>query len=881
MRGGRLDRLRAIFGRERVEQDVDEEFAAHIAHRIDDLTESGVDPAEARARAEAEFGDRGRLRRATVQAGSAAGPRGPRGPGGSVRREVEWALRQLRRAPGFAGVASLTLMLGIGAAVAIVSVVRAVVLDPLPFSEPHRLVALEMRTPAGDPFSTAEPAFLEWRERMGTLSDVGAYAGRTETLRSPGEPRALVRGYANAGLLEMLGVEPAVGRLFTADEDRPGEPAPVALLGRDLWIERFGGAPDAVGRTVDIDGRVLEVVGVLPEAVHVLFGGPVDLLTPLAASPAMDRGEHYLDVVARLAPGATLEQAREELEAVTAWQSDTYAEDRGWGGAMEALEVDLLGAQTIRAGWVLLAAAGLLLAMACVNVSNLLLARATVRRGEMGLRAVLGAGRGALVRQLALESGVLAVLGSGLGVLFAALALPVVRRLGDGRLPRLEGADVDLLGVAVACGVAALTVGIFGTVPALNAGRGALARGLRGAGRDGGAAGAGARRLLVATQVAASVVLLVGTGLLFRSFMRLNQVDPGFEVDGRIAVSLAMPDAAYSWQDRGPLVQEILRLGREVPGVEALGATSVDPFSGYALANFVAASDRMPDRAADFTPIHWRVVTPGFFDAVGLDVRAGRAFTDGDDGREGVPVVVGERLAEHLYGSPAEALGRDLVWGDPDGSRLRIVGVVETMRDVWLDREPMYLVYRPHRHIPWASMTLVARVRAGTAGSAAAGLRDAVRAAAPGVAVPEVRALEATLERALAEPRFNLVLLAAFAAVGLALAVVGLYGLTAFEVRGRFREIGIRMSLGAEASSLVGGFVVRRLGLAAAGLAVGLAVAWYAARWLDALLFETSPRDPLTWILVVLVVTLTTAVAAWIPARWASRVDPREVLSAE
>ncbi|MEQ9569823.1 MAG: ABC transporter permease, partial [Longimicrobiales bacterium] len=561
MRAGGREGLRRLLGRARVEQEVDDEFAAHIEHRIDDLIEAGVAPDEARARAETEFGDRARLRRATVAAGSQGRVEGGSGgrPGDGVFRDLSWALRQLRRSPGFAVVAGLTLMLGIGAAVAIVSVVRAVVLDPLPFDAPDRLVALEMRTPAGDPFSTSEPAFLEWRERLAGVSDVGAFAGRPETLRNPGEPRALVRGYANAGFLEMLGVEPRLGRTFTAAEDRPGEAAPVALLGHDLWIERFGGSPDAVGRTLDIDGRVFEVVGVLPADLDVLFGRPADVLTPLGADPAMDRGEHYLDVVARLAPGVGVDDARRDLEAVAGWQSDTHEADRGWSAALQPLDVALLGDATIRAGWVLMAAAVLLLVMACVNVSNLLLARATARRGELGLRAVLGAGRGALVRQLTVESAVLALMGTGLGLLFAAAALPVVRRLGEGRIPRLEGAQVDPAAAIGACVVAAVAVGLFGLAPVFGLRRRALADGLRSGGRGGAGTGAGARRVLVTAQVAASVVLLVGTGLLFRSFVRLSRVDPGFETAGRLAVSVAMPDAAYSWQERGPLMQEVLR----------------------------------------------------------------------------------------------------------------------------------------------------------------------------------------------------------------------------------------------------------------------------------------------------------------------------------
>lgn len=878
MSGRWRDRLHPLLGQARMEREVEEEFATHIEHRADDLVESGLDPVEARRQAEREFGDRARLRRDTVRAGSETEAR-DRSSGWA--RDLSWAVRQLRRSPGFAAVACLTLMLGIGTAVTILSVVRTVVIDPLPFSTPDRLLALEARTPDGGEFSVSEPTFLEWRDRMRTVEAVGAYSGRTETLRAPGDARAVVRGYANAGLLELLGVATPIGRPFAADEDRPGEPAPVALLGRDLWRERFGGDPEVVGQTVDIDGRVLEVIGVLPAGVDLLLGRGIDLLTPLAANPAVDRGEHYLDVVARMAPGVTVAEVTRDLEEVTAWQSQTFEEDRGWSAALEPLERALLGDATIRAGWVLLAGAVLLLAMACVNVSNLLLARATARRGELGLRAVLGADRKTLLRQLAVESGLLTVLGTGLGLLLTAGALPLVRRLGAGRLPRLEAAGVDPAMAALACLFTAATVLLFGLAPMIGLRRDALASGLRGVGRGSGSGGGGLRRILVAAQVAASVVLLVGTGLLARSFMQLSRVDPGFETNDRVTIALAMPDAAYTWQERGPLMREILLRGTAVPGVEALGATSVDPFSGFALANFVARRDRMPERAADFTPIHWRVVTPGFFDAMGLEVRAGRGFTDADQGEDVDPVVVGQGLAERFFGTASDALGRELVWGDPEGSVLQIVGVVERLRDVRIDQESEFMVYRTHAGIPWAAMTLVARLRPGADAAVAGGLREAVRGAAPGIAVPEVQSLKDTLDRALAEPRFNLMLMAAFAVVGLALAVVGLYGLTAFEVRRSFREIGIRISLGAEPSTLVGDLVARRMVLAATGVGVGMVLAWFASRWLDTLLFQVSPRDPVTWIAVVSTVAITTAVATWIPARWATRVDPRQVLTSE
>jgi predicted permease len=627
---------------------------------------------------------------------------------------------------------------------------------------------------------------------------------------------------------------------------------------------------------VRLDEGSFEVVGVFPAALSLLLGD-AEVLTPLAASPSMDRGEHYLGVVARLAPGATLDEARDELRAMAAWQSETFPEDRDWSAKLTPIGESLIGGATERAGGVLLAAAGLLLFMACVNVSSLLLARASTRREEMGVRLALGAGRTRLARQLLTESGVLAAAGAGLGLLGAWWALPVVRGLVQGRIPRIEDAALDPQAVLWACALAAGATLLFGSAPIL-----ALRRSMASAGRSRGrgGAGGGARRTLVALQVGASLVLLLGTGLLFRSFMALTRVDPGFDADGTVAVRLLMPDGAWSWQERGPLVQAIVERVEEVPGVVRAGATSVDPFSGMALANFVARQDRLPDRAADFQPIQWRAVTPGFFEAMAMELQGGRVFRNADRGDALSPVVIDAGLARRLWSDPADAVGEILVWGDPGGSRLRVLGVVEPLRDVALAQEPDPMVYRLHQEIPWATMTLVARVRPGVDGVAES-LRRAVADAVPGLPVPEVRSLQDHVERGLAEPRFNLVLLGAFAGIGWILALVGLYGLTAFEVRQRFREIGIRLSLGARPSEIRRRIVRERLVVAAVGGLGGAAAAFFLTRLLSGLLYEVRPTDPATWLAAISLLTGTVIAAAWIPSRQATRVEPRDVLSGE
>ena len=863
--------------RDREREELREEMEAHMAHRADDLQRGGLPRDEAEARARAEFGDPDRIGREVERERRRIEVRtSVTRVVDAFRQDLTHGLRQIRRAPGFAAVAVLTLGLGLGAAITILSFVQAVVLAPLPFTDPDRVVELEMLTPEGADFSVSEPAFLEWRARTEGFDDVAAVATRGATLQAPGLPASIVRAYLNAGALEMLGIAPVEGRTFRAEEDRPAEAAPVALISGSLWRSRFGDDPAAIGTRLELDRTSFEVVGVFPPELELLVGD-AEVVTPLGASPAVDRGDHYLTVVARMAPGIGLEEARDEIRSLAAWQSETFVEDRDWSAKLTPIRDSLIGPATTRAGWVLLAASALLLLMACVNVSSLLLARASTRTEEMGVRAALGAGRGRLARQLLTESGLLAAGGAVLGIGAAVLALPALREAMAGQLPRVQDAVLDLRVLLQALAVTVAATLVFGSAPVLALRR---ARPLVGRSRSRGRSGTRLRRGLVAAQVGASLVLLLGTGLLFRSFVSLSRVDPGFEAQGAVAVRLRMPDGSFGWQERGPLVASIVDRVEEIPGVVRAGATSTDPFSGSSLANFVARADRVPDRASGFQPVYWRAVTPGFFEAMDMRVLTGRAFEDGDLGVGDSPVVIDERLAVRLWERPADAVGNTLVWGDPTGSRLTVVGVVEPLRDVTLAAEPEPTIYRLHQEIPWAVMTLVARVRPGVTGIQSA-LRAAIADAAPGLPVPEIQPLAANVERALAEPRFNVVLLGGFAGAGLVLTLVGLYGLTAFEVRQRFREIGIRLSLGARPQEIRSRIVRERLGLALVGLAGGVVASFVLARWLSELLYEVSATDPLTWVAALAVLIVTTGVAAWIPSRRATRVQPRDVLNTE
>jgi predicted permease len=853
---------------------------AHILHRVDDLVTEGLDRVAARAQAEAEFGDPARFEREVVRAQRKI-HRVTRLAGWfqDLSLDVRYAVRQLRRGPAFALVAVLTLALGIGSTVAIGSVVHAVVLNPLPFAQPDRLVEILAVTPADGDFSVSEPAFLDWNERLERYEGVGAVAWRGATLRGPGEPTAITRGFASAGFFQLVGSELLLGREFAEAEDRAWAGAPIAIVSESFWAGHFNRASDLEGLSVQLDDQTFDVVGVYPGELEILFGS-LPVLTPLAASPEMDRGEHYLMVVARMGPTMTVADAQADLDVVTDWQSASFEEDRGWSARIQSLDATLIGDSTRRAAWVLLAAAALLLTMACLNVSSLLLARASVRTGEMGVRAALGAARARLGRQLLTESAVLAALGGALGLLGASVVVPIVRSMGDGRIPRLAEAQIDLGIGLVAVVVTALATALFGSAPLVALlRRGPLVTSAsRGSSQD----RTRLRSAFVVGQLATSLVLLVGTGLLFRSFVALSRIDPGFEAEGTLAASLAMPDGTWTWEERGPLMRDMLESVEGVPGVTHAGATAVDPFGGSALANFVAREDRMPDRAEEFTPMQWRPVTPGFFEAMGMRVLAGRPFEQSDAAQDRAAAVIDAGLARLLYDSPAEAVGATLVWGDPSGGRMTVVGVVEPFRDVALAQEPDPMVYRLYDDIPWAAMTLVVRVREGVSVARVSGqIRSVVQRVAPELPVPELGSLRDNVDRALAEPRFNASLLAGFALSGLLLAVVGLYGLTAFEVRQRMREIGIRMSLGARPEGILRMIVVERMITTAFGLAIGIGLAALLVGLLDSLLYGVATTDPITWIGGVAVLFVTALAAAWIPARRATRVDPRSVLNGE
>lgn len=864
--------------KERDIRELNAEFEAHIAHRIDDLVSEGMPLEEATREAHRDFGDSERIRTASLEVRDHARRKRARLTwADALFQDLAYAVRQLAHRPGFTFTALLTLVLGVGATVTIASVVQAVVFEPLPFAEPQRVVMLDMLTPDGDPFTVSEPVFYDLREETRSFAAMAAIHSVGATMQRPGQPRSIALSRVSWGFLETLGVEPFLGRSFFEEEDARAAPAPVAMLSYDAWRSEFGADPSVVGTTLQLDGETLEVVGVMPEALEVLTG-PSPVFALLGTDPTLDGDDHYLQVVARLAPGVSVETAADEASAVHLRRTRATGTEVGWTTRLTDPRDTLIGETVERAGLILLAAAAVLLAMACANVANLLIVRATSRRSEIALRVAIGASRGRIARQLFTESALLAGVGGLLGILFSAAALPLVQALGSSRIPRLDNAQVDSSALLIGLTTVALATVVCGIAPALQLRGDRLGRSMAGSRRGTSDTQQHLRSVLAAAQVALTVVLLSGTGLLFRSFLALTSVDPGFEPEGTLAFAVSMPDQSWSWEERAVLMPQLTEALRSLPGVTAVGATAVEPFSGLALSNFVAPEDMLPDRASDFTPINWRPVTPGFFEAMGMQMLAGRDFREGDGWDNGSPIIIGRSLAERAWGD-LDALDRILVWGDPEGSHLRVIGVVEDLRDVELGEDPPLIVYRPHQQIPWAAMTMVLR-HEGEASGIASAIRPSLAGVLPTLPVGDIESLEGHLNRAVAEPRFNLQILAAFALAGLMLALVGLWGVTAFDVRRRFPEIGVRLSLGARPESVLRMVVRSRLAVTFVGIAVGIFLARLAAGAMSSLLYEIEPNDPLTWTGVVVIVVATSLLATWLPARAALSVNPRDVLNA-
>jgi len=870
--------------RGQVDQDVDAELRFHLDERTEELIEEGMAPAAAREEALRRFGDLARITGACREIGR------------HREREVWWierwtelrqdlvhASRQMRKAPLFTLIAILTLALGIGATTTIFSVVDAVVLRPLPYPEPDRLMRLWETNPQTDDFSVSDPNFLDWRHANRSFTDMAAIRSASLTLVGDGEPVRLNAAAVTASLFPLLGVQPALGRAFLPEEDRPGGASQVVVLSHRLWQSRFGADPGIVGRSLRLDGRSFTVLGVLPAGFNFLPWA--DLWMPLAPDAAADRTDKWLDVVARLKPGVSMTQARADLDGIGRRLAERYPEsNRDWGVRIVSFPEWIVGPRVTRTMLVLFAAVGLLLLMACVNVSNLLLARASVRGREMGLRAALGAGRARLIRQLLTESVLLAGCGAVAGLGLAHGAVRLLKAIGPEGVPRLDEIRLDGRVLAFTVAAALLTGLLFGLAPALQASRANLYALLQQGGRTALVAGRRLRDALVVGELALAMVLVTGAGLMIGSFLRLQRVDAGFDPEGVLAVQVELPDREYPPERRIVALPEMLARIAALPGVQATGATNAPPFGAFRPNINFTVDGRETQGPEDFLSADWRAVTPGFFRTMGIPLRRGRLFTEADRDGSLETVVISQALADRLW-SGEDPVGRRILWGGTGGHPLTIVGVVGDVRDVDLEAAPRSVLYLPYGQCPWAQMTLLIKTGLIKSEGSPAGLTDAIRreirAQDAHLPIPEIRPLGESLAGAVEAPRFRMLLFALFATVALLLAVIGVYGVMSFAVAQRTREIGVRLALGARPWSVVALVLRRGLVLTCAGIALGWAVAFALTRFLASLLYGTAPTDAATFTTVALLLSAVATAAGLFPASRAAAVDPRLTFGAD
>ena len=792
-------------------------------------------------------------------------------------QDVRYALRTLRRQPLTAIVAVFALALGIGGTTTVFSAVQAVILRPLPFPEAGRLVRVWELTREGKRFSFSEPNYLDLRARSRVLQSVAAYReiSASAALADGSDPERIMAAQVSASLPAVLGVRPSIGRMFTEADDRPGSAERQVVLADGLWRRRFGADPGVVGRGISVDGQAYVVAAVLPAGFD--FPEGAEAWIPLGANPLSERDNKDLAVVGRLAPGATSSQLGGDLREIARQLSDEYpVSNAGWGAAAASFRDWLVAPRFRDAVWVLFGAVSLLLLLACANVANLLVARAAARRMEMHVRIALGASRGRLVRQLLTESALLAALGTGIGVLLAFWSVDVVRALGSGRVPRIDGLQIDGVVLAFTCLAGAASCFVFGLAPALYTARlnpgSSLDEGVRYT-----AGGRRLRELLVVLEVALALVLLVSAGLMGNSLVRLMRVDAGFDAEHSIAMPIDLPPGRYVEGRAAAFYDELLTRVRTVPGVTAAGATSTNPFRQFGFSNSVTPEERAAEAPpSGLVQAGWRSVTPGYFETLRIPVLSGRTFTAADrEGAERV-VVVSASLARQLWpGQPV--LGRRIFWGGTTGRPRTVVGVTGDIRDVRLDVEPTPMLFLPHPQVDLPSMTVVLRTETGAAAVVPV-LRDILRGMDPALPAPSVYEIAASRSEGASGYRFNLWLLGAFAAIGLVLAVTGVYAMLAHTVSERRREIAVRLALGASGSRIVRLVLQSGLWLSLAGIVLGAAAAAAATRVLSRLLYGVAPTDPLTFAAAALALLAAAALACYLPARQAARVDPVSIL---
>ncbi len=798
-------------------------------------------------------------------------------------QDLRYGARMLLKQPGFTSIAVLTLALGIGANTAIFSIVYAVIFRPLPYQEPDQLVRLKATLPRKNAFNltVSYPTFRDWQEQSTVFAHVSAYAAIAGGLNLTGgdRPERLVSLNVSSGIFPLLGINPALGRAFVDEEEQQG--AKVVVMSHELWRQKFQGDPNLIGKTITLDGQARTVIGIMPPGFQFPpnASNRIDLWTPLV--PNRDRGSSFLFVVARMKPGVSQAQAQAEMDGLAQRLDE---KKRGEGIGLISLHEDVVG-QTRQALFLFLGAVGFVLLIACANLANLLLAQAVGRQKEIAIRVALGAGRGRLIRQMLTESLALAGLGGVCGLLLAHWGTNLlVSLIPANTFPptRLQGIGISAPVLLFTLGLSLLTGIAFGLAPALRAAGAEISRFLKESGRTG-AGSRSARRLrggLVMAEMAISLMLLVGAGLLLKSFYLLQKESPGFRPENVLTMQIHLPRAKYA-EERQKLgfFQELLGNLETLPGVRSAGLVNALPIGGSDFTSGYRVPNPQGAEAEHSGSVAYRVASPDYFRTMGIPIQRGRVFTERDRAGGANVAIINESFARALWPG-GNAIGQiiELAWGTP--TQREIVGVIGDVRHRSLEKQPLPEVYVPLQQDPRSEMAVVVATSSQPM-SLTPLLRDSVWRIDKDQPVMEVRAVEQVVAASVAPRRFNALLLAAFATIALSLAAAGIYGVMSHSVAQRAHEMGLRMALGAQRGAVIKLILRQGMALAFGGVSVGLFGSFALARALTNQLYGITPVDPSTFLSISVLTLLVALLACLRPAYRATKVDPLVSLRSE
>jgi predicted permease len=819
-----------------------------------------------------------------------------------MMNDVRYGLRQLIKHPGFTLIAVLTLALGIGANTAIFSVVNAVLLKPLPFPDPDQLIAVGMtdtrQKSQTDMNSLSYPDFFDFRDQNRTLSSSAVYRDRSFAMTSEEGATSLPGEKVSAEFFDVLGIKPQMGRAFVRDDEQGGGgPGGFkVIISHDFWQKHFGADPNVLGRTITLDRRPYTVIGVTPSGFQFpISSDPIDFYVTIAEDAAnpdgstpttKERGNHRLQAVARLKPGFTVAQAQSDLAAIAAALAKQYPDSNtNFGVATKPLREEMIG-DVRTALYILFGAVVCVLLIANANVANLLLARASARGKEIALRAAMGASRGRIIRQLLTESVLLSGLGGLLGLVLAQWGTEALVKTVPQNIPRISTIQLDAPVLVFTLLVSLATGVIFGLVPAWQASHVDLNSSLKSGSRTGsGSEGKGrVRNALIMAEVALALILLIAAGLLIQSFARLGRVQPGMRTERLLTARVGLPDVAYPKNENViAFFDQFLPRIRALPGVESASAILPLPLSGSNMTtSFDIEEHSLPEGQRPAAPV--RIIGTDYFATMGIPVRQGRVFDERDRYDSPPVVIVNERFAAKYF--PGQnVIGKRIQPGfsaDDTGEKVRdIVGMVGNVKHLSLKLEDSPEMYVPRTQLPLHVMSLVIRTNVSNPNALTNSVRKELAAVDGTIPLTSVRVFDEYLSRSLARPRFNTLLLSIFAGTALLLTAIGIYGVMAYSVSQRTSEIGIRIALGAGKSSIFRLVVGQAMTIVAISLVVGLVGAFAATRLLNSLLYGVGASDPITFLAIVVLVSAVAFLAAWLPARRATRVDPIIALRAE